>query len=57
MRNQDAQLGGGEGENNERDVLMGGGILGLSQNLVTEKFPGVHRMTPVKTPSNNGEGT
>ena len=42
-------------EEKERDILIEGTIKGLSRIIVLDKFPGIHRMTPVKTLSNSGE--
>lgn len=32
----------GEGEGNERDILMGVGISGLGRKLLPGKLPGIH---------------
>lgn len=44
-----------ERENNERNVLVGSEILWLVGNLVPGKLPGIHRVSPSKTLSNNEE--
>ena len=44
-------------ENNERDVLMGDGYFGIREKPgARENSWEPTRMTPAKTPSNNGEG-
>lgn len=44
MRDQDDQVGGGmEKEDNERDILIEGEIIGLGRNLVPGNLPGIHK--------------
>lgn len=56
-RERDGLVGGGkERESNDRDILIEGAIVEFGRNLVQGKFPGIHKMTHTKTPSNTGEG-
>ena len=43
-------------ESNEREILIKGVIMWLGRNLVSEKFSGIHKNDPTKTPNNSVEG-
>ena len=45
MREEDGPVGV-ENEGNERDLLIGGTIMGLERNLVLKEIRGIHKNDP-----------